>query len=179
MWFGCTSCLPGHRRFKSTMSASVNYSRRNLFRGSLRDNLPLRPPWAGTDQAFTSRCTQCNQCIQSCEEKILKNGAGGFPEITFDESGCTECGQCADVCESGAIDISRPAFISKAEISDQCLAFSQVTCQSCRDVCEPRAIKFEWVNRTPVPSIDLEACTSCGFCVGVCPNHAIEVKAYV
>ncbi len=161
----------------------VNHSRRSLLRGQLNSLLPQRPPWVDNESQFIDNCTQCNNCIESCEEQVLLNGSAGFPEINFDNSGCTFCGVCSDVCETNAINkalFTRPstgkgAFSSTANIKTNCLAHSQVACQSCKEICEVRAISFDWVNRTPLPKVNSDLCNGCGFCVGVCPTQSIEV----
>jgi ferredoxin-type protein NapF len=54
-----------------------------------------------------------------------------------------------------------------------CLAWNGTMCYACKDVCEPRAIKFFGVFR---PQITLESCTICGECVPVCPTNAITIN---
>lgn len=49
---------------------------------------------------------------------------------------------------------------------DFCIRPSGAECERCRIACPVSAISFE--NETSAPSIDAEACTKCGLCMGVC-----------
>ena len=44
---------------------------------------------------------------------------------------------------------------------------------SCKDPCVDNAIDFQGLFN---PTIDLTKCTSCGFCVSVCPTDAIKLE---
>ncbi|QLE86028.1 ferredoxin-type protein NapF [Shewanella sp. Scap07] len=158
------------------MSNRINQSRRNLF--SRRKSNVIRPPWIKQDIEFTDECTRCDKCISNCETQIIKRGDGGFPEIDFSRDECTFCGKCAESCPEPLFDThqAQPWTIA-AQISDNCLAFNGVWCQSCKDACEPRAITFSpQIGQAPQPIIDIQACTGCGACVAPCPNSAIIVN---
>ena len=159
----------------------VNTSRRALLRGRLAPPEPVaRPPWAVEETAFVEGCTRCDACLPACSEGIIVKGAGGFPEIDFTRSGCTFCRDCVDACpEPVFLDPdSAPPWSYRADIQPHCLAHQGVFCQSCRDVCEVRAIRFgREAGRIPVPRLDAETCTGCGFCVSVCPARAIALKS--
>jgi ferredoxin-type protein NapF len=76
----------------------VDLARRNFFRGrKASTRLAIRLPWVINEQYFIDDCTQCGDCITSCEEKIIVKGDGGFPEIDFSKGECTFCQKCIDL----------------------------------------------------------------------------------
>lgn len=151
-------------------------SRRTFLRGGATARPIQRPPW--TDAAFTDACTACGDCISACPEQILFKGDGGMPEIRFDNEGCTFCGDCAAVCEQPVFERGRRAFPWRASLGSDCLALHGVDCQSCRDVCEPQAIRFHpALGKAPQPQLSLDACTGCGACISVCPANAITLES--
>ncbi|RMH45050.1 MAG: ferredoxin-type protein NapF [Gammaproteobacteria bacterium] len=165
----------------------VNYARRRLFRMSWqtqcsRGVTPMRPPWSLPEAQFIEACHRCHACIEACPEGVIVSGDGGFPEVRFDRGGCTFCGMCAQACPSGAIDRQKQAtpWHLVASISQDCLAKTGVACESCRDVCDVRAIRFTpKLGGWPVPHVDTEACNGCGFCVSVCPVNAVAMTSTI
>ncbi len=160
------------------MTESINHSRRNLF--SRRKSSAIRPPWVREAIEFTDLCTRCAACINACETKIIVKGDGGFPEVSFKDNECTFCKQCATICpEPQLFDLSQMPWLHSAQIQDNCLTYQGIWCQSCKDACEPRAIRFILeVGKAPMPNIDTELCTGCGACVAPCPNQAIQLKQH-
>lgn len=162
-----------------------NPSRRRLFRGKLQQQAPsLRLPWIKNESIFTELCNQCGDCITVCESKIIKADESGFPSIDFSQDECTFCGKCQEVCH-------QPLFIDKEsittnnikpwqatlEISNKCLAQNNILCQSCQDVCDPRAITFSYkTSSIPEPSVNLTDCNQCGACISTCPQQAISLN---
>lgn len=64
-----------------------------------------------------------------------------------------------------------------ARIAAGCLAEEGIVCQSCRDACLPRAVRFLPFGRGVArPVIDAPRCTGCGDCTGVCPGRAITLE---
>ena len=158
-------------------TSKVIPSRRAFLRGRLKaPRAPLRPPW--TREARLHRdCTACGDCIAACPERILSAGDGGLPEIDFAAGSCTFCMACAKACAEEIFDTAAlEPWPYKAVIADHCLAHRGVTCQSCGDSCDVRAIGFPLeAGRVPAPRIDATLCTGCGACVGVCPVEAVQV----
>ncbi|RLV61525.1 ferredoxin-type protein NapF [Parashewanella curva] len=157
------------------MTSRVNLGRRRLF--SRRKIDANRPPWVKQDIEFTDICSRCDACITACETKIIFRGDGGFPEVDFNKGECTFCEQCVNACKEPIFDIKQAQpWEIKAQVKDNCLAHNGVWCQSCQDMCEPEAIRFEFrINQAPIPIIDTQACTGCGACVEPCPTNAIKI----
>jgi ferredoxin-type protein NapF len=145
--------------------------------------LPQRPPWALSESLFTDKCTRCNECISVCEEEIIIKADGGFPEIDFNRGECTFCNACVDACEPAAL-LKQPenkAFYFDIKIDDTCLAKLKTHCQSCKDVCDTRAITMPWpkdvsFGAIQTPEIHIEDCTSCGACISTCPSESISIS---
>ena len=181
---------------------AVNYSRRALFlkpfsqpdQPTEHRYLPLRPPWSVADEDFIEQCSKCHQCIDVCEENIIKIGDGGFPEVDFSRGECTFCEACVNRCESqfsqnqvaGNNQITSPALIKKQglepfyfdlKIDDSCLSKQKVSCQSCQEICESQSISMKWLSSIPVPEIALDDCTGCGACVSICPSNSFKMSA--
>ncbi len=165
------------------MENLANPARRRLFRGKINSSPVLRLPWVISEQVFTEQCTQCENCIKACETQIIVKDERGFPKIDFSQGECTFCQKCQQSCE-------QPLFVEPNEnktpwpialnISDKCLAKNNIYCQSCRDECEPNAIKFSYLvngkaSVIPQPEIKLDDCTQCGACISSCPQTAITL----
>jgi ferredoxin-type protein NapF len=167
-------------------------SRRRLFRGRVKTQQVMRLPWVIDEAVFTSGCTQCQDCIKSCETNIIVKDEDGFPKIDFEQGECTFCNKCIEECEqplfSGLFsndstdifteDLAKKnlnkAWPATLEINEKCLAKNDIYCQSCRDECETSVIKFNYLNSSiPQPSITDVDCTQCGACISVCPQSAI------
>lgn len=185
--------------------AQIDHSRRAFFRrpsalkaqvikeeASSTGLLPQRPPWALSESLFTDKCTRCRECISVCEEEIIKVGDGGFPEIDFNRGECTFCEACVDTCSQQASQANNQAALVKQtsnapfyfniQIDDSCLAKQKTHCQSCKDVCDVRAISMPWPETATfgsiqVPVIKLDDCTSCGACISICPSQSITINA--
>ncbi len=137
---------------------------------------PLRPPYTDKETDFTP-CKECEApCIKACETGIIVRDEEGFPSLDFSKGGCSYCEECAKVCPHGVLSLEKGKNI-RAKIfinPKRCSAWAKVLCFSCKEPCIDNAIKFEGLYK---PVIVEGRCTSCGFCVSVCPTGAIEVRA--
>ena len=151
-------------------------SRREFFTRTKIENL-IRPPWSNIN-TFNESCTQCNQCIESCPQKIIYLAKDNYPAVSFKNAGCDFCAKCADVCKEGAIDkIKNATWKHQLYITENCLAKKGITCRSCVDFCEADAfiIKLKLKGRINI-SIDTDQCTGCGECISACPENTIVIK---
>ena len=167
------------------MEQVANRSRRQLLKGRFKaqfEQPAIRLPWVISETVFTAGCTQCNQCIEHCETQVIKRDQYGYPYLDFTQAECTFCGECERQCQQPLFvdtnsrkgDKAWPAII---DISEKCLAKNQIYCQSCRDVCDTRAIQFAFVDSAiPTPTLDVNDCTLCGACVSTCPQNSISIK---
>lgn len=137
----------------------------------------LRPPYTDENTDYKA-CKECEApCIKECETGVILRDEEGYPSISFSRGGCTYCGRCAEVCPKGVLSCSKPGKI-RAEVRinpERCSAWKGVLCFSCKEPCLDNAIKFEGLYK---PVILPERCTSCGFCLSVCPTEAIWVRSY-
>ncbi len=169
------------------MSVSTSISRRQLFRsfassansGAIQP-IALRPPGAVTAD-FVERCTQCGECLRACPEQIIIKGAGGFPELSFSESGCIGCSDCIEVCPTSAlVAVDKPWPHGQWLLNDQeCFHSRGISCQSCKDACDVSAIQFPMRQSMPSPQLNADACTACGACISVCPANAIQIQPLI
>ncbi len=140
--------------------------------------LHVRPPYCEDRALFETNCVECeqNSCVEACEEDIIKIDENGLPFLSFEDSGCTFCEECAKVCEYGVLVLGKGSIVEAKFSIDtgSCLAWNSVMCSSCRDSCDEEAVSFLGVFR---PTIDLDRCTGCGFCYGVCPPYAVKYRA--
>lgn len=152
-------------------------SRMQFLRGDLSGGRKvLRPPWALAENLFTSLCDRCGACIQACPENLLSPARGGFPQIDFTHGECTFCAACLQSCSRGALrqqDAARPWSLL-AVIGSQCLLERGVTCLTCGEQCETRAIRIPPGARRP--QFDPALCNGCGACVRPCPSAAIQIR---
>ncbi|NOQ31944.1 MAG: ferredoxin-type protein NapF [Helicobacteraceae bacterium] len=135
----------------------------------------LRPPYFGDESAFDTECQNCDgKCATLCQEQIIIIGEDKTPKLNFANSGCTFCDECAIACEPNVLILENKQDIS-AKISinkNKCFSWNSTMCFSCKDPCLDNAINFQAMFK---PSISLEDCTACGFCISRCPADAIEV----
>ena len=142
---------------------------------------PIRLPYNKDESLFQKECVSCENkpCTTVCDEEIIKILDDGTVELDFSKRGCTYCDACFEACDKEVLIADQDykniqAFI-KLDIT-MCIAWKGVICSSCKDVCYDNAIKFLGMLR---PEINYDNCTSCGFCLGVCPSYAITATALV
>jgi ferredoxin-type protein NapF len=134
----------------------------------------LRPPYFQDESIFFTNCTSCEGlCSTACEENIIVIQKDSTPKLDFSNSGCSYCDECAKVCPNEVLNLEYKKNIdAKIEIDVlSCLAWNQTMCFSCKDPCLDDAIDFLAMFR---PSIN-DKCSSCGFCIKVCPTNAIKI----
>lgn len=162
------------------MTNGIDPARRAFLRGGRRNTKPaeIRPPWGLPEPAFSSGCTRCHNCVDACPEQIIVPDTDGVPTLDFHRGECTFCRQCTTSCpEPLFLDPKRhAAWRHTAQIERTCLGYQGIFCQSCKESCEAGAIHFSlWERRIPAPRIELDVCTGCGACIGVCPVRAITM----
>ncbi len=136
----------------------------------------LRPPYFYDEASFSKDCQECEGiCATFCEEKIIVIQEDKTPKLDLNLGGCTYCDECAKVCPSGVLSLENKKEINCMIVIEQnkCMSWSNVMCFSCKDPCLDDAIVFNGLFQ---PVIDMEKCTSCGFCIRVCPSEAIGIK---
>ncbi|MFV0562604.1 ferredoxin-type protein NapF [Malaciobacter mytili] len=134
----------------------------------------IRPPYFEDESLFKRECIKCNGvCALSCEQNIIIIKEDKTPTLDFSNSGCTYCDECAKVCPNEVLKIENKRNIDTKITIDilKCLSWHQTMCFSCKDPCLDDAIEFLAMFR---PQIN-ENCTSCGFCIKVCPSDAIKI----
>ncbi len=144
-------------------------------KGGQEGRVVLRPPYFSHQDSFLTFCCECDGiCASVCKENIIKIQDDKTPALDFASSGCTYCNECAKACEFGVLKIENRENINAKITIDmlKCLSWDKTMCFSCKDVCTDDAISFLGLFR---PEIDRQKCTSCGFCVGVCPTEAVKV----
>ncbi len=136
----------------------------------------IRPPYFEDKSLFKTECIKCDGvCAISCEQNIIIINEDKTPILNLTNSGCTYCDECAKVCPNEVLKIENKKNIDVKITIDilKCLSWNQTMCFSCKDPCLDHAIDFLAMFR---PKIN-ENCTSCGFCIKVCPNDAITIGA--
>ena len=137
---------------------------------------PIRLPYNRDKTLFETVCISCENkpCIPVCDEEIIKVLDDNSVYLDFSKRGCTYCDECALACDKDVLVLDETIDRIEAYIEldmTKCMAWKDVICSSCRDVCYDRAIKFLGMLR---PEIVYDNCTNCGFCIGVCPSYAIS-----
>lgn len=175
-------------RKESSTEGLIDPSKRRFIQGRVKVERVLRLPWVINEDVFTQGCTQCSACISVCETNIIVKDQQGFPQVDFTLGECTFCDKCINVCEQPLFttnftkpnnlnnfnELSAQPWPVKLSVSDKCLAKNNIYCQSCRDECEPNAIKFIYIDSSiPQPSINETDCSQCGACISSCPQNAL------
>lgn len=149
-------------------------TRRGLFLGRQAERRRVLPP--GVTLESLTACTGCGQCVEKCPTQIIVL-LDERPSLDFSGGECTFCGGCARACPEqvfAAEAVTRLAHV--VAIGDGCLARNNVACQSCRDACPQQAIRFRPRTGGPfLPEVDVNSCSGCGACIGVCPVGAIGI----
>lgn len=149
-------------------------TRRGLFLGRQAERRRILPPGV-TLESLTS-CTGCGRCVEQCPTHIISL-TDERPSLDFSGGECTFCGDCARACPEPVFVLEGATRLAHVvAIADGCLAKNNVACQSCRDACPEQAIRFRPRTGGPfLPEVDVDSCSGCGACVGVCPVGAIDI----
>ncbi len=134
----------------------------------------IRPPYYLNEDSFHNLCIECEgKCSTVCEENIIVIHEDKTPYLDFSKRGCTYCDACANACPVEVLTLQNKHQINAVFEIDmlKCLSWNATMCFSCKDPCLDNAIEFLGMFR---PTIKFDLCTSCGFCVGVCPTNAIS-----
>lgn len=147
-------------------------SKRMVFGKILGKQKPkiITPPYFGG----VFDCLECSGlCAQVCHRDLLSLEDG---VVKFDtkKSGCDFCEECAKICPNGVLSPLNQAIIdAKTTINvNACLAWNDVICYNCFDICKFKAIDYLGVFR---PMIN-EKCVNCTECVSVCFKNAICIE---
>jgi len=137
----------------------------------------IRPPYFNKELDFENICKTCTEksCLDVCEVDIIEIQEDSTPILNLAQSGCTYCDECAKACDANVLTLENKKNIN-AKFSIgllECLSWNQTMCFSCKDPCLEDAIQFLGMFR---PEIDEKLCTSCGFCLTVCPTDAITLE---
>ncbi len=143
-----------------------------------QESIVVRPPYFRDEGDFLKSCMECDgACALGCEEKIITIQEDKTPILKFNISGCTYCDECAKACKFGVLEVEFKKNINAKITIDmlKCMSWHKTICFSCKDVCLDDAINYLGLFR---PEIDMQKCTSCGFCISVCPVEAIKVEKW-
>lgn len=136
----------------------------------------IRPPYFEDQSLFIKECINCEgDCANVCETDIIKIASDKTPYLDFSNAGCTYCDECANACPYDVLKLENKKNINMKISIDMlsCLSWNNTMCFSCKDPCLDDAIDFLAMFR---PEIN-DKCTSCGFCIKVCPTNAIKIEA--
>ncbi len=147
---------------------------------------PLKPAGSVSLDNFSSKCTGCQLCVQSCPNDVLRASSklDTFmqPEMSYERSYCRpSCTTCSEVCPAGAITKVTPEQKTSIQIGhavwigQNCVPLRDgVTCGNCAKHCPSGAITMmhydpDDESSPKIPIINEERCIGCGACEHVCP----------
>lgn len=155
----------------------------------------VRPPGAGAERDFLSKCIGCGACMRVCptgglQPTIAEAGLEGVftprlvPRIGYCDYVCNACGSA---CPTGALEVLPLADKQQLKLGlavfdvSRCLpyAFGR-NCMVCEEHCPvpDKAIYFRAVEQEDrdgvvqeilKPVVDPDKCIGCGICENVCP----------
>ena len=146
----------------------------------------IRPPGAGSELAFLSRCTKCDDCVIACPHYAIFHlpGSAGVaahtPGIDPAKSPCLLCDDlpCIAACTTGALTATLREDVKIADISlkrSLCLPWQGTSpCDYCFKWCPLRGQAITLDDERPV--FHNEACTGCGICLKECPADPNPIR---
>lgn len=157
---------------------------------------PITPPGSINIRHFTTICTSCHLCVNSCptgvlQPSFLEYGLSGVfqPKMDYTVNYCNyDCVICGEVCPTGAIKLldvnsKKLVQIGKAQLTkDDCVVVSKKKdCAACSEHCPTKAVHtVPYENGLRLPEVDDSICIGCGACEYSCPvipRKAIIVAA--
>jgi ferredoxin-type protein NapG len=159
----------------------------------------LRPPGAGDEDRFLSKCIRCGLCAQNCPYDVIHLAgltagvAMGTPELVARTGACQLCPDlpCITACPTTALD---PRITDVKEVRmglavivdrESCLALQGLRCEICYRVCPllDRAISLELRTNPRTgkhaffePVVHSDGCVGCGRCEEACPTDEASIK---
>ena len=161
--------------------------------GSSKGEPPLRPPGAGAEEEFLSRCIRCGQCVQACPPEYRTLTLLGLEAGTAAATPCADdlrtrpcylCQghdelKCIAACPTGAltdVDDHLDIRMGTAVIdTETCWAYTGILCKACWHAC-PWPDRAIVLNERLRPLVDTNVCIGCGLCEHACP---VEPSAIV
>ncbi len=147
------------------------------------------------------RCNGCGICVDICPRKAIEPGpiieiATGLdaPPVIVDHTRCSFCGMCASFCPVKAfrMKVNDREILKLTEFPhlDSGVVFNEkcLPCLLCKKACPEEAISVEFTfpKKETVASfkpgkkgeieVDMEKCTLCGACAGLCPAFVLVEK---
>ncbi|NUN12921.1 MAG: 4Fe-4S dicluster domain-containing protein [Myxococcales bacterium] len=148
----------------------------------------FRPPGAGDEATFLSKCSGCSECITACPYGVLRaaprtryRSVANTPVVDFRIGPCRVCPDrpCVAACRTGALQLTAQPKIGAVEIvTHECVAWQGGFCSTCTEQCPVPGAMFRQMGK---PMIDAEKCWGCGVCQHVCPapTNAVRIMPFL
>lgn len=148
----------------------------------------LRPPGAGNEDDFLSKCIRCTRCSDACEAQCIElfgpeaGDLQGTPYIVAEDKACTLCLECGNACPTDALGVleeKRAVRMGVAVVDERlCVSHNGTgVCGACHTACPLKnvAITQDFRNQ---PIVHSDKCVGCGLCEEACivrDRKAIQV----
>jgi len=155
----------------------------------------IRPPGAGIEIEFLSKCNRCYLCVKMCPAYAIRvlhlppdNNdplIDATPYIKAEEQPCIMCEDmyCIISCKTNALhklDKITDMKIGVAMIQSNCLRYDGIMCDECINRC-PLGKETISLNNKGNVDVNIKTCTGCGICVYNCPQRprAIQIERII